>query len=401
MRYLSPIFSFILIISLLFSCTSKENDNKDKDLVIEKDRFMYDIRINDFDVIRDTLKQGENLASLLYATGLNGQEVHAIVQKCDSVFSVRKFKKGNIYTKMFSDSTLVYFVYDIDVENYLLINLSDSIPQVTKQQKEVYIEERHAKGTIETSLWNAMVDNNMDPNIAIALSEMYAWSIDFFGLQKGDSFKVVYTEKFVDSVSVGLESVKYAVFNHIGQDCYSIPFEQDGIVQYFDENGKSTRKAFLKAPLRYSRISSHFSNGRRHPILKIVRPHHGVDYAAPAGTPVQTIGDGVVVKKGYSGGAGNMITIKHNASYTTTYMHLQRFAKGISTGSRVHQGQVIGYVGSTGLSTGPHLDFRVYKNGTPIDPLRMVSPPTNPVKEKDMPAFKHIADSLVHILQSF
>ncbi len=401
MKNLSPILLFTIIATLFFSSCSNQDEKEKNEEPVEKDMFLYNIRVNDLDVIRDTLKQGENLAGILYSTGVNNQTVHNIVQKCDSVFSVRKFKKGNSYTKMFSDSTLTYLIYEIDVVNYLLIDLSDSLPQVSKCQKDVYIEERHAKGTIQSSLWNAMVENKLDPNIAIALSEMYAWSIDFFGLQKGDYFKVVFTEKFVDSVSVGVESVKYALFNHMGQDCFSIPFEQDGFTQYFDENGKSTRKAFLKAPLRYSRISSHFSNGRRHPILKIVRPHHGVDYAAPAGTPVQTIGDGVVVKKGYSGGAGNMITIKHNASYTTTYMHLQKFAKGVSTGSRVHQGQVIGYVGSTGLSTGPHLDFRVYKNGTPIDPLRMVSPPTNPVKEKDMPAFKHLADSLVQILQSF
>lgn len=383
----------------LYSCKSGKSDQNGDDVVI-KDEYLYNIRVNDFDVLRDTVKRGDNFAYLLLSAGLDNQTVNTVVKQCDTLFDVRKMKKGNIYTKMYVDSLLQYFIYDISLEEYLVVDLTDSISKVFKEKRDVKIVERRAKGTIESSLWNSMVDNNLDPSIAIALSEMYAWSIDFFELQKGDNYRVVFTEKLIDSVSVGVVDVKYALFNHLGQDCYAIPFEQDGILQYFDENGKSTRKAFLKAPLKYSRISSHFSHGRRHPILKIVRPHHGVDYAAPAGTPVHTIGDGIVIKKGYSGGAGNMLTIKHNATYTTTYMHLRGFAKGVNTGSRVHQGQVIGYVGSTGLSTGPHLDFRVYKKGTPIDPLKMVSPPTNPVKKTDMPAFKTVADSLVHILQS-
>lgn len=394
------IFVAIAITMLCFCACNEDKKNKDEE-VVPKDVFMYDIKVNDLDVEVDTVASDEFLASVLLSSGLDNQTIHQLITCCDTLFDVRKFKKGNVYTKMYSDSLLRYFVYEINIVDYLVFDMTDSIPHAYVKQKKVSYVERKAKGTIETSLWNAMVDNNLDPNVAIGLSEMYAWSIDFFGLQKGDHFKVVFTEKFVDSTSVGLESIKYAVFNHMGEDCYAIPFEQDGIMQYFDENGKSTRKAFLKSPLKYSRISSHFSNGRRHPILKIVRPHHGVDYAAPVGTPVHSIGDGVVVKKGYSGGAGNMVTIRHNSTYRTSYMHLSRYAKGISAGSHVRQGQVIGYVGSSGLSTGPHLDFRVYKSGTPINPLNMVSPPTAPVKKADMPAFKNLADSLVHVLQSF
>ncbi len=386
---------------LCLNACNEENSNKTQEELVPEDVFMYDIKVNNFEVEVDTVASGECLATVLLSSGLNNQTIHQLITCCDTLFDVRKFKKGNIYTKMYSDSSLRYFVYEINIADYLVFDLNDTIPFVYKGQKEISYIERKEKGTIESSLWNAMVDNNIDPNVAIAMSEIYAWSIDFFGLQKGDYFKIVYTDKYVDTMSVGVESINYVVFNHMGQDYYAIPFEQDGIMQFFDENGKSTRKAFLKAPLKYSRISSHFSNGRRHPILKIVRPHYGVDYAAPAGTPVHSIGDGVVVKRGYSGGAGNMITIKHNVTYRSSYMHLSRYAKGISVGSRVHQGQVIGYVGSSGLSTGPHLDFRVYRNGTPINPLKMVSPPTAPVKKTDMPAFKVVADSLVHILQSF
>ena len=243
------------------------------------------------------MKKGESLSQILLSSGLDSRTIHTLITKCDTVFNVRKFKSGNTYTRMYSDTVLAYFIYDIDIANYLVFDLTDSLPKVYRDAKEVTYQERHAAGVIESSLWNSMVVNNLDPNIAISLSEIYAWSIDFFGLQKGDFFKIVYVEKFVDSVSVGLEEIKYALFNHMGQDCYAIPFEQDGVKQFFDENGKSTRKAFLKAPLKYSRISSYFSHGRKHPVLKIVRPHHGVDYAAPVGTPVHSIGDGVVVKK--------------------------------------------------------------------------------------------------------
>lgn len=400
MRYVK-LLSFLFIVFLFNSC----GDNKSAESVEteqkEEDVVLYNIRTNDFDVIVDTVKKGELLSQILLSSGLDSRTIHTLITKCDTVFNVRKFKSGNTYTRMYSDTVLAYFIYDIDIVNYLVFDLTDSLPKVYRDAKKVTYQERHATGVIESSLWNSMVVNNLDPNIAISLSEIYAWSIDFFGLQKGDFFKIVYVEKFVDSVSVGLEEIKYALFNHMGQDCYAIPFEQDGIKQFFDENGKSTRKAFLKAPLKYSRISSYFSHGRKHPVLKIVRPHHGVDYAAPVGTPVHTIGDGVVVKKGYSGGAGNMVTIKHNATYTTSYMHLSKYGKGIHQGARVRQGQVIGYVGSTGLSTGPHLDFRVYKNGTPINPLKMISPPSNPVKESDMPAFQVVRDSVLKVLSSF
>lgn len=391
----------LLLVICGFIIVSCKNTEKKEEKEVAKEEYMYNIRINDLNVERDTVHRNENLAGVLLNAGLTPQDVHTLVKQCDTIFDVRKFKKGNLYTKMYRDTVLAYFIYEVNIADYLVFDLSDSVYKVYKAQKEISYQERKASGVIESSLWNAMVDNSLDPNLAMQLSDIYAWTIDFFGLQKGDSFKVVFTEKYVDSISVGVESIKYALFNHMGQDCYAIPFEQDGIQQYFDENGNSIRKAFLKAPLKYSRISSHFSHARKHPVLKIVRPHHGVDYAAPAGTEVHTIGDGVVIKKGYSGGAGNMVTIKHNATYTTTYMHLSRFGKGISAGTRVRQGQIIGYVGSTGLSTGAHLDFRVYKNGVPINPLTMVSPPTNPVKKSDMPAFKHLSDSLVTILKSF
>lgn len=403
MKKLGIVLNILFLSFAFISCSGGDSSDNTETVVdsVEKDVYLYKIRVNDLTVINDTVKRGENITLLFLNAGVDVKTCNALLSQSDSIYNIRRRLKQKPYTKIFSDTTLLYLIYEYSDENYLVYDLTDSVPRAYKGQKEVTSVEKRAKATIQSSLWNAMMDNGLSANLAMNLSEIYAWSIDFFGLQKGDNFHVVYEEKYLDSVPTGNVEIKYAVFNHLGDDCYAIPFEQDGFVQFFDQNGKSTRKVFLKAPLKYSRISSYFSNARKHPVLKIVRPHHGVDYAAPTGTPVHTIGDGIVVKRCYSGGAGNMITIKHAHSYSTSYMHLSKFAKGVSVGSRVRQGQVIGYVGSTGLATGPHLDFRVYKNGTPINPLKMISPPTNPVKESDMPQFRVLADSLVKELASF
>ena len=240
-----------------------------------------------------------------------------------------------------------------------------------------------------------MIENGMKPALAMELSDIYAWSIDFFGLQEGDNFTVVYDRQFVDSTEIGHGTIWGARFEQGGKTYYAIPFVQDGKVSYWDEQGNSLRKNLLKAPLKYSRISSRFSNGRMHPILRIRRPHHGVDYAAPAGTPVVAVGDGVVIAKGYAGGGGNTLKIKHNSgSLVSGYLHLKGFAKGIRKGSRVKQGELIGYVGSTGLSTGPHLDFRLWRNGTPIDPLKVPTEPAEPIREANRAAFETVRDRI-------
>ena len=217
-------------------------------------------------------------------------------------------------------------------------------------------------------------------------------TVDFFGLQKGDRFRVLYDEKFCDGESVAVDTVRYAIFTHNGSDMPSIMYNQkDGGNVYWNEKGESMRKAFLKAPLKYSRISSGFSYSRKHPVTRKVQPHTGVDYAAPTGTPVMTIGDGVVTSVKYEGAGGNTVRIKHNSVYSTAYLHLSKYAKGLKVGQRVRQGDVIGYVGSTGRSTGPHLDFRVWKNGTPINPLKMDSPPAEPLSGEHKAAFEAVA----------
>ena len=298
------------------------------------------------------------------------------------------------YYFLMTNDTLVtplFWIYEIDRRNYALFSLTDSLT-AWRFQKDMEVRMDRTSGVITSSLWNAVIANGGDANLAVHLSDVYAWTIDFFGIQEGDSFDVVYDRQYIDGQSVGMGEVIYCNFVHCGDTLRAIAYEQDGQLGSYNEKGENLRKAFLKAPLNYRRISSTFSNSRYHPVLKIYRPHHGVDYAAPAGTPVVSIGDGVVVKKAYqAGGAGNYLKIKHNATYTTSYMHLKGFAKGIAEGTRVKQGQVIGYVGSTGVSTGPHLDFRVLKNGTPVDPLKMESPPADPIKNSDMERFTRVA----------
>ena len=239
-------------------------------------------------------------------------------------------------------------------------------------------------------MWVDMRDAGVSPELIVALSDIYAWTVDFFGLQKGDRFRVLYEEKLCDGEVVAVDTVRYATFTRGSEVLPSIMFDQkDGGNIYWNEKGESMRKAFLKAPLQFSRVSSGFSYARKHPVTRKVQPHTGVDYAAPKGTPVMTIGDGVIVSMKYEGAGGNTIRIKHNSVYTTAYLHLSGYAKGLKAGQRVRQGQVIGYVGSTGRSTGPHLDFRVWKNGSPINPLKMQSPPAEPIKEGNRKAFEH------------
>jgi murein DD-endopeptidase MepM/ murein hydrolase activator NlpD len=223
----------------------------------------------------------------------------------------------------------------------------------------------------------------------------------FFGLQVGDSFSVVCDEELVDTISLGCGKIHAAYFRHVDHDFYAVPFTQGGIESYYDLEGNSLRKAFLKAPLKFSRISSGFSHNRLHPVLKIYRPHHGVDYAAPSGTPVYAIGDGKIIKaaRGYNRGAGNIIKIRHNGVYSTAYLHLKSFAKGIKTGVYVKQGDLIGYVGSTGLSTGPHLDFRFYKNGKAINPLRVEAPPVEPVLDSNRVAYDSVKAATLELLK--
>lgn len=364
------------------------------ELIEEPPILEYGIPIDSFDIDDGVIKQGQVLSQVFASLGATSSNISQLSLLKKEDFDFRTIRAGHVY-KAFrsidSTQTICYFVYEVSPVKYAVFHLKDTF-KIEYGEKPQTIERKLSEAVITSSLWNAVADSGITRTLSLDLSDMYAWSIDFFGLQKGDNFTAIYDERFInDTVTMGVDHIYAARFNHSGKDYYAFYFEQDSIGGYWDEQGNSLKKAFLKAPLKFSRVSSHFTHARKHPILKTVRPHTGVDYAAPSGTPVMTIGDGIVVEKGYKGGGGNTVKIKHNSIYTSAYLHLQGYGKGIAVGSRVSQGQVIGYVGSTGLSTGPHLDFRVWKSGTPINPLTMESPPIEPIHEENKAAY----DSLV------
>lgn len=393
---------FTVLSAVVFSCGLFQKKEKQEPVVLLKPPVVkYGFPIDSFYVINGTVGSGQFLSTILNRYGIGLGAVDTLANNSKPVFDVRKIREGNNYTIFQSRDLLrkpVYFVYESSPINYVVFELFDSL-RVYQGQKEIQYRVKTAQGVIESSLWNTMKANNLDPMLALKMEDVYAWTIDLFGLQKGDRFRLIYDEIYVDSASIGINYIYAAQFDHYGKEIYAFRFSPDDTVGYYNENGENLQKQFLKAPLKFSRISSGFSGGRMHPVLKIVRPHHGVDYAAPKGTPVMSIGEGTVIAKGWAGGGGNSVKIKHNSVYTTQYMHLSGYADGIHHGARVRQGQVIGFVGSTGLSTGPHLDFRVYKGGTPVNPLTIESPPAKPVDQKYMPEYTILKDSLLRDLK--
>jgi murein DD-endopeptidase MepM/ murein hydrolase activator NlpD len=362
----------------------------------------YGISYDSFNLIEGKIKKNQFLSDLLTEYRVPYPSINNVVQLSREVFDVRKIKRGNLYVVFQTKDSLnktMYVVYEHTPTDYIVFDLGDSI-NVYKNAKQIITEQKTASGIITTSLWNTINKKNLNPVLVNDLSEIFSWSIDFFGLQKGDSFKIVYEEQYVDSTSIGISKIYAAWFNHMGENFFAIPFVQNDKESFYDIDGNSLRKAFLKAPLRFSRISSRFSNSRLHPILKIRRPHHGVDYAAPIGTPVHTIGDGKIIKTGYYGGAGRMVKIRHNSVYTTAYLHLSRYGSGIKSGKYVKQGDIIGYVGSSGLSTGPHLDFRFYKYGNPINPLKVKAPPVEPISEENIEDYEKIKSVIIDLLNT-
>ena len=361
----------------------------------------YDIPVDSFIIKAYNVPNNKALGIIFKELGAAPEQISKLPEAANEIFDLRKIRAGNVYKAFYSinnPENLCYVVYEHSNTEFVVFELFNTGVNVLKKEKPVITKRKSAEAIITSSLWNAVQEQNINPVLGLKLSDIYAWTIDFFGLQKGDHFKVVYDEQFVDSVSIGIGRIHTAMFNSSGTQYYAFFFEQDSVGSYWNEKGESLRKAFLKAPLNFTRISSGFSYARKHPVLKTVRPHTGVDYAAPKGTPVMSIGDGTVISIGYQGGGGNTVKIRHNSVYTTAYLHLSKFANGLKNGSRVRQGDVIGYVGSTGVSTGPHLDFRVWQNGSPINPLKMESPPSEPVKEANMPAFDMVRHSYLEEL---
>ena len=393
MRNLCAILIFLAVMA---SCGgARQQENKSENVEIAQVENQLGFAPDSLECVEGKVKNGQFFSTLMNALGMGAQSAYDLTQACQGVFDVKTLRVGNAYKAYYNSlqdaqqhSDIQYLVYERDRTSNVVFKCQPPY-DVKVVQEPVVTEQRYADVTINTSLWVDMRNAGVSPEMIISLSDIYAWTVDFFGLQKGDRFRVFYDEKSCGGEVVAVDTVRYAVFSRGGQDLPCIMFDQkDGGNIYWNEKGESMRKAFLKAPLKFSRISSGFSYARKHPVTRKVRPHTGVDYAAPKGTPVMTIGDGVITSMKYEGAGGNTIRIRHNSIYSTAYLHLSGYAKGLKVGQRVRQGQVIGYVGSTGRSTGPHLDFRVWKNGTPINPLKMQSPPAEPLKDVNKGAFQ-------------
>ena len=338
--------------------------------------------------VEGKVKSGEFFSVLMTNLGMGGTPAYNLAESCKDVFDVRNLRVGNAYKAYYEGDVLKYVVYTQDRISSIIFDCTELKAYATK--KEVTTVRKYVDVTIKSSLWNDMVAAGASPGVIMALAEVYAWTVDFFGLQKDDRFRVLYDEKVSGDEVVGIDGIRYAIFSRRGKDIPMIMFDQkDKGNTWWTDKGESMRKPFLKAPLKFTRISSGFTYARKHPVTGKVRPHTAIDYAAPTGTPVMSIGDGVVISCKYEGAGGNTIRIKHNSTYTTAYLHLSRYAKGLKAGDRVRQGEVIGYVGSTGRSTGPHLDFRVWKNGQPINPLKLEGAGSGEIqKVKDKAGFE-------------
>jgi murein DD-endopeptidase MepM/ murein hydrolase activator NlpD len=341
------------------------------------------------------LQKGDILALTLKGTSLSNQDSSNILRELKKLVNMSKCLPGDFYEIVYdknSGAWTNFSYYPSGIFYYEISNSSQSVITSEKKRLESITVKYEKEGMIESSLWATMSSSGIPANIIVAFADIFAWQIDFLtDTRQGDSFRVIYEVETAQKKETKLSSRILAAQYKTSSNYYKAFYfkTEDGTRGYFDEKGKSVKSAFLKAPLQFSRISSYFTEKRFHPILKIARPHLGIDYAAPSGTPVSSIGDGSVIKAQYSGGFGNLIIVKHNNGYETYYGHLSRYARGIKSGAKVKQGQVIGYVGMTGLATGPHLDFRIKLNGKFFDYLKMKQPPSIVLNSKDKIKFEN------------
>ena len=377
-------FIFLIIVLLTFSCGEKENETK-IEVVKEKIIKEFGFTLNNFNVKKDTIESGDSFGLILEKNNLFYPKIYNIVQETKNIFDIRKINVGRPYTILSSKDSLnqpLIFIYQPNAIDYLVVSLGDSL-WAEKKQKEIKLKEFEAMGSIKSSLAETMQELNLSPLLTNELSEIYAWNIDFFRLEKGDNFKIQYTSRYVDdSIYIGLNRIHNAFFEHRGKPFYAIEFETDsirGMFEYFDDKGKNLRRAFLLSPVQFSRISSRYNLRRKIAYYGRVRPHYGTDFAAPVGTPIRSTADGRVVKSGYTKGNGYYVTVSHNATYSTQYLHMKK--RGLKVGTYVKQGDKIGEVGMTGFTSGPHVCYRFWKNGRQVDPLKQKLPEAKPISD--------------------
>jgi len=383
---------FITIVFLFSTCNStntnvqeqiKESINPKEE--VEKLKKIQGFNLENFKIDSSSVKNGQSFGEILQSLNISYEKIYCLGNDFKEIYDIRKIYPGDKYYSIFNSDSNKFsnLIYQHSLTEKVIMSFLDSL-NITVVKSPIDIRIQKASGTIYSSLWQSFIDNKLSPALVSKVASLYAWTIDFFDIQPGDNYKIIFESKYVENKFIGVGNIKAILFNHKGKDFYAFRYlsKSEKVESYFTEDGESMERALLSAPLEYVRISSKFSNRRLHPIKKIYRPHYGVDYAAPLGTDVVSTGDGKVIFAGRSGGAGNMIKIKHSfGNVVTKYLHLLRFEKGIKVGKYVEQGQKIGEVGSTGLSTGPHLDYRVYINGKAKNPLKLNVPSKDPISE--------------------
>ena len=377
-------FIFFIILIFLFSCGEKNSETK-IEVIKEKVVKEYGYTLNNFNIKKDTIESGDSFGLILEKNNLFYPKIYDIVQEAKKVFDIRKINIGRPYTILSSKDSLnkpLVFIYQPNPIDYIVVSLGDSL-WAEKKQKEVKLVEFEAMGTIKSSLSETMQELKLSPLLSNELSEIYAWNIDFFRLEKGDNFKILYTSKYVDdSIYIGLNRIHNAFFEHRGKPFYAIEFQTDsikGMYEYFDDKGKNLRRAFLLSPVQFSRISSRYNLRRKIAYYGKVKPHYGTDFAAPIGTPIRSTAAGRVVKSGYTRANGYYVTVSHNATYSTQYLHMRK--RGLKVGTYVEQGDKIGEIGMTGFTSGPHVCYRFWKNGRQVDPLKQKLPEAKPISD--------------------
>ena len=396
----------LLGVFLLFvACKSnapKEVISEEEDPVLEAN-IEYGFATDSFLVIKDYVKRNQNLSSILLPYGVPYAIMDQLARTSKEIFDVRKLVTGKpytIYCRKDSSKLATCFVYEPNATDYVVFNLQDSL-KIYKGQKEIVKRNRYVTGTVNSSLYVDLKKEDADPLLAVELSEIYAWTIDFYRIQKGDAFEILYVENYVDDKSIGVDRILASTFTHFDKPIKAYFYEGENEKGYFDEKGNNLKKAFLKAPVKYSRISSGFSHRRFHPVQKRYKAHLGTDYAAPTGTPIYAVGDGVITDARFKRNNGNYVKVRHNSVYSTQYLHMSKIKSGIRPGVRVSQGDVIGYVGSTGLATGPHVCFRFWKNGKQVNHRRLELPPSEPISEDSRKEFNSVLAKSDSILATF
>jgi len=381
---------FLLALSLV-ACKNNEEANSNETFediaAVEPDVYEFGFNLNDYVVKRDTIRKGDSFGLILERNKIDYPKIFNIAKKAKDTFDIRKLQIGKPYTLLCSKDSLEIpkcFIYQPNIEEYVVVNFQDSIHAYTSRKPIKYVE-KVATGVVTTNISNAFVDQGLSVLLAYKLAdEIYAWTIDFRRLQKGDKFKVIYTDKYIDdTIYAGIQSVKAAFMEHNKEPFYAFKFETDSVrkfTDFFNEEAKNLRRAFLKAPVQFSRISSRYNLNRRIAYYGFaLKPHKGTDFAAAIGTPILATANGTVTESRFKGGNGNYVKIRHNGTYETQYLHMSK--RLVKVGQFVKQGDVIGLVGMTGNTGGPHVCYRFWKNGKQVDPLREKLPEAEPISE--------------------